>query len=434
MADLTFPTLQELVQRILIDAQNEFPQSNPYLPNSYLNAVLTAWAGRSYENNNQLQALFTLLFLNTTSDQFLDDWGAVYNLTRQSASPASGGAVAQGVLGTLIPAATVLLNSAGAFYQTVSAVSIQLVSLPLTLSLAGGVVTAVAPSPHTLATGLTISIIDSPIPDYNGTFQIIVLDDVTFTYTIMTTPTSPTTGTLEAFIAPFNVESQEFGSDKNLNSGDTLTFQGVIPGITDNNAKVEIEGVQGGQDDESNDAYRERLLFRTRNPIANFSISDIEQQARLIQGVTRVWVQPTTPANGFVTVYFVRDNDPNIIPTPSEVITVRNSILEILPAEMPPANLIVSAPTPVLINFTFTSLSPDVETLKTAVAASLDQFFKDNAGVDDNILKLAYDAAIFNTIDPATGLSVTNFTLSAPVGDITINSNEIGILNNVTFS
>ena len=145
-------------------------------------------------------------------------------------------------------------------------------------------------------------------------------------------------------------------------------------------------------------------------------------------------MQPITPEIGSVTIYFVRDNDPTIIPTATDVITVRNSILDIKPAPVPAANVIVSAPTPFLIDFTFTALSPDVATLKTAINASLEQFFKDNAGVGDNILKLAYDAAIFNTIDPATGLSVTNFTLSGPIADITINSNEIGILNNVTFT
>lgn len=434
MADLTFPTLQEVVQRILIDAQNEFPQSNPYLPNSYINAMLTSWAGRSFENNNQLQALFTLLFLNTTSDNFLDEWGSIYGLTRQSASPASGIAVAEGVLGTIIPAATVLINSAGAQYQTVAEVSIQLISLPLTLVRTGSVVTATATSNHNLATGLSISIIDSPLADYNGTFQVIVLDDFNFTYTITTLPATPTTGTLEAFIAPFEVNSEEFGSDKNLNSGDTLSFQGVIPGITDNSSKVQIDGVQGGQDNETNDEFRDRLLFRTRNPVANFSESAIEQQAKLIQGVTRVFVQSVTPSAGFVTVYFVRDNDPTIIPTPTEVITVTNSILEIKPAEVPTANVIVSAPTPVLVDFTFTLLSPDVGTLRTAVTANLVQFFKDNAGVGDDLLKLAYDAAIFNTIDPETGLTVTNFTLSDPTGDVVIAANEIGILNNVTFT
>lgn len=434
MADLNFPTLQEVVQRILIDAQNEFPQSNPYLPNSYINAMLTSWGGRSFENNNQLQTLFTLLFLNTTSDAFLDEWGSIYKLFRQSASLASGVSVAQGVLGTIIPEETVLINSAGAQYQTVSSVSIQLTSLGVSLVRTGSVVTATTASQHNLATGLSPSIIDATIVDYEGTFPVVVLDDFTFTYTITTTPATPATATMEIFSAPFEINSEEFGSDKNLNSGATLTFQGVIPGITDNNSKVQIEGVQGGQDDETNDEYRSRLLFRTRNPIANFSESDIEQQARLIQGVTRVWVQPITPAIGSVTTYFVRDNDPTIIPTPTEVITVRNSILNIKPADVPAANVIVSAPTPFLIDFTFTALSPDVATLKTAVNASLEQFFKDNAGVGDNILKLAYDAAIFNTIDPATGLSVTNFTLSVPIGDITINSNEIGILNNVTFT
>lgn len=434
MADLTFPTLQEVVQRILIDAQNEFPESNPYLPNSYLNAYLTANAGRYYENFNQMQALFNLLFLTTTSDDFLDEWGSIFGLTRFAASPAIGDVTAQGVLGTLIPSGTVLINSSGDQYQSVNDSSVQLVNIGITLSRVGSVVTAVTANTHSFATGNSVSIINSPISDYNGTFTISVLDNLTFTYTISTTPATPTTGDVEAFIAPFEIQSEGFGVDKNLDSGATVSFQGIIPGITNNNAKVQIGGVIGGQDDETNDDYRQRLLFRLRNPVANFSVSDIEQQAFLVQGVTRVWVLPVTPSLGAVTVYFVRDNQADIIPTPTQVLEVRNSILEILPANMDESNLIVSAPIPVLIDFVFSSLSPDVTTLQTAVEANLVQFFKDNAGVGDDILKLAYDAAIFNTIDPETGDTVTNFTLSSPTGDITINSNEIGILNDVTFS
>ena len=154
---------------------------------------------------------------------------------------------------------------------------------------------------------------------------------------------------------------------------------------------------------------------------------------------------PVTPATGTIlstvsialgttTIYFMRDNDTNPIPSGSEVTTVKNKILEIKPANTADADVNVLAPTAVVQNFTFTDLSPNTSTMQAAVTANLEQFFDENTEVGVDIDQDAYRSAIFNTVDTVTGDVVKTFTLSTPTTDITIDTGEIGVLGNVVFS
>lgn len=155
---------------------------------------------------------------------------------------------------------------------------------------------------------------------------------------------------------------------------------------------------------------------------------------------------PTTPATGTilstitvaigqVRVFFMRDNDDNPIPSGSEVATVREKIEEILPANTDDDNdLFVLAPTAVTTDFTFSALTPNTATMQSAITASLQEFYDENTSVGANIDQDAYRSAIFNTVDTATGDIVKTFDLSTPTTDITILSDEIGVLGNVVFS
>lgn len=59
----------------------------------------------------------------------------------------------------------------------------------------GGLATAVTPTAHGYITGADISIIDATETEYNGRFNITVIDDVTFTFNLPSPTTSPATGT-----------------------------------------------------------------------------------------------------------------------------------------------------------------------------------------------------------------------------------------------
>jgi hypothetical protein len=61
-------------------------------------------------------------------------------------------------------------------------------------------------------------------------------------------------------------------------------------------------------------------------------------------------------------------------------------------------------------------------------------FFREDVSVSVNILRAAYEAAIFNAVDPATGSFVQSFNLSQPTGDVSVAFGNIGVLGDVTFN
>lgn len=158
-----------------------------------------------------------------------------------------------------------------------------------------------------------------------------------------------------------------------------------------------------------------------------------------------VFGSPATPATGGsitattsvpagqVVTYFMRDNDADPIPTTSEVQDVKDKLDEILPATTSTSNSIVLAPVAVPVNYTFTALSPNTSTMQAAIGANLGQFHDEQVDVGVDVTEDAYRAAIQNTVDPDTGDTVQTFTISAPTGDITIDSGEIATKGAVTW-
>lgn len=154
---------------------------------------------------------------------------------------------------------------------------------------------------------------------------------------------------------------------------------------------------------------------------------------------------PTTPASGTILstgviplgriqTYFTRDLDVDPIPTAPEIAEVNAAILAITPANTPDSFVITSAPTPLPQNFVFTELTPDLPTVRTAVEASLQQFYNEAVSVGVNVDEDAYRSAIFNTIDSETGFEVTSFELSTPTGDTVTDVGELPTLGTVDFS
>jgi uncharacterized phage protein gp47/JayE len=153
---------------------------------------------------------------------------------------------------------------------------------------------------------------------------------------------------------------------------------------------------------------------------------------------------PSSPATGTIIVngviplgrvqtYFTRDNDPDPIPTAPEIADVKDAILEITPANTPDSFVLVDAPVALPIDFTFTELAPTLPSLQDAVTANLQQFFNESVSVGVDIDEDAYRSAIFNTVDPASGQSVTSFALSTPSGDIAVGVGELPTLGTVIY-
>lgn len=425
----------EVVQRSKVDVQRELTGSDPFLKNSWLGAIVTANANRVFDFYTQLQLGIDESFPDTADDLFLDRWAAIYGQTRLAATQAEGNIVFTGTLASIITISTNLQNSEGSIYITTAAGTIanNVISVS-SLTRSGVTATVVTASAHSLSSNVLITVAGAVETEYNGVQTITVVDSTTFTYIVAGTPATPATGTITAAgdFANVPVISQDFGEITNQDLDAVLTLQSPISGV-DNDAQVDVGELGGGTDQETDFDLRVRLLDRIQNPIAHFSASEITALAKTINGVTRVFVQEITPDVGQVTIYFMRDNDADPIPSASEVTEVKDLILTITPANTAEVDVIVLAPTGVTQNFVFTDLQPNTATMQAAVTASLDQFFSESTQVGVDIDSDAYRSAIFSTVDTQTGDRVTTFTLSAPAGDITIASGEIGLHGSDTY-
>lgn len=509
-------TAAEVENRAKADVQRELPESNPFLKNSWLSALVTSFANRIFDFYIQLNAAIRENFPDTATGAFLVRWAAIWGKQRIAATQASGNVVATGTAAAVIPNGTTMTTADGSYTSTGSAtISAQSISVS-GITRSGQTATATTASNHGLANNVPVTISGANETEYNVSSAAITVTGLdTFEYQVTGSPATPATGTiLAAFTsASVPIQSVDFGVAENLDAGEKVTLQTPIVNV-DDSLTVDFGAVGGGTDQETDTALRLRMLDRIQNPVAHFNESDIKDKAKEVAGVTRVFVQkagtvigtesvtsitrigdvatvtlasaldlssgqavtitganetdynvvdaviivesttvfhyivkntPSSPATGTitasssialgtVTTYFMRDDDVNAIPTASEVTTVKNKILEIVPANTASADVVVSAPTGVSVDFTFTALTPDTPTMRTAIEDNLKAFFEEDTEVGANIDEDAYRSAIFNTIDHDNGAEVKTFTISTPSGDVAIGIGEIGTLGSVVFS
>ncbi|MCK4759967.1 MAG: baseplate J/gp47 family protein [Candidatus Aminicenantes bacterium] len=401
----------------------------------WLRSLIAGIARRQFDFYKDLDRTENRLFPDTTDEESALRWGNIYVGPPIPASTASGNAVATGTAGSSIGVG-IVLSSDGNEYITTAGATIQNQTISVTsITRSGTTATATTASPHGLAPNIPVTIAGANETEYNVIgADIIVTGDDEFQFQVAGSPTTPATGTITASFtsASMPIESTDFGSTVNLDAGSPLQLQSPIAGV-DDTLNADFGAIGGGTDEESVSDYVSRYLDKIRNPVAHFNVSAITAKAKEVPGVTRVFVEEITPAVGQVTIYFMRDNDVDPIPSGSEVATVKSAILEIKPANTSDVDVIVSAPTAVPVDYTFTALSPSTSTMKAAIEANLAQFHDEQTFIGVNVDEDAYRSAIKNTVDPDTGDTVISFTLSAPAGDVAIASGEIATLGTVTF-
>ena len=429
---------KEVSERIKTDVKRELNTSNPFLKNSFLSAMIVGLAGRVFDFFIQLEVLTKQMFPHTATGEWLERWGSYRDISRDPATGSTGQVIAIGTESSAIAAGLILSSSDGLEYETVGSTSIAEDIRTVTLVRVGTTVTGTTATAHNLGSNVTVTITGADQAEYNGSFEVTVTGLDTFTYTVEGSPATPATGTILATTnsATVDVKSNDFGLETNQDSGVILTFNATVEGVS-SDTTVLFSKVTGGTDIQSDEAYRAEVIDAYRNPTSTFNVAAIEKKMKEVSGITRVWVEEIIPAVGQVTVYFVRDEDEiTIIPDSGEVTTAKTNLLEIKPANTSDDDVIVAAPTAVSTAFTFSSsggIVPDTTTMRTAVTANLEAFFSDKVTVGTSVPQVAYESAIYNTIDPETGNTITSFSLDAPTGDITIASGELPTLGSVTY-
>lgn len=258
----------------------------------------------------------------------------------------------------------------------------------------------------------------TPIP----TGTIIKLDSVT-TYTV-------TTGQVIASgTATLPVTAVLAGSAANVPAGTALTFENPIANINAT-ATVATGDIDGGEDVETPDELRARLLLRLQEPPEGGANQDyIAWTLAAGVGATRVWVFPNENGPGTVVVRFVEDNNiSSIFPGGGDVATVQAA----LNAQRPiTATVTAVAPTNLAVPFTIHLVPSNVDT-QAAVAAELaDLLFRvgqpgDAAG-DGTILLSQILTAIGN------GEGVTDFSLTVPSANVVPGLGQLPTVGTITW-
>ena len=444
---ITIPTILELqrristqlIQSINTTAPSSDKQVDPNIKNSFIKGLVDSMSAGFDENNDLIRELLIQIFPWSATDEFLDRWLNLVGLLRIEASIAEGNISFQGTATTAIPVGTVLSRPNGVLYETTAAATLISNNISITsITRVGSTATATTASDHGLGSSNTVTISGADQTEYNLTdVSITVTGTDTFTYTVSGSPTSPATGTILSTFVNANVpiESQTTGADTNGDVGTEFTLASPISGVNDQ-AYADFSGVTGGLDRETDSSARARLIERMSSFSNPFSVSGLPVFIKNENpGVTRVFVQDATPEAGKVTIYFTRDDDPTIIPDSAEILAVKNSIINtetgVKPPNTPDVNIIVAAPTPVTVDFTFSSLTPNSLDMQNAITESLVDFFRNTPTLETDITEQEYLNAIFSSLDSQG--NVPSFTLSAPSGTISVGAGSLAVLGDITF-
>jgi uncharacterized phage protein gp47/JayE len=187
---------------------------------------------------------------------------------------------------------------------------------------------------------------------------------------------------------------------------------------------VDVDGLTGGFDIESDDELRARLFQRLQNPPAGGADHDYERWALEVAGVTRAWVEPLWLGGGTVGVFIAADNAPGgPIPDQALVDAVQAYIDERAPVT---ATVYALAPVAVALDLTL-EIAPDTAELRAAIETEIEDMLQDEAVPGATL----YLAQIHRAIAAAEGW--TNYTLVSPVADVVHSANELAVPGVITW-
>lgn len=227
--------------------------------------------------------------------------------------------------------------------------------------------------------------------------------------------------TIASGVAEADVTAEEPGADGSVTVGVTFSFSSAVAGADSTSTVTEV--IQDGSDLETTEALRIRLLERLSDPPHGGTDADHIAWAKETPGVTRAWVQRQGQGPGTVVVRFVRDDDPDPIPDAGEVAAVQAVLDEKAPAY---ATAIAFAPTAQSVAFTI-EIVPNTAANRAAVQTSLEDLFLRESEPGGGMLLSAMQTAI------GTTAGITDYTLTAPVADVTSTTNQLPRVGTITW-
>jgi len=225
------------------------------------------------------------------------------------------------------------------------------------------------------------------------------------------------------------VKALKPGSDYNALAGTPMSLTASFANLNSEGA-VGAAGIGLGADEEADESYRARLLWRLRMPPHGGAAHDYVAWAREIGGVTRVFVDPLAGGPGTVNVYFLMDDlYEGGIPQGADVSAVQAYIDAVRPVT---AIVQVLAPSPVEVTIEIENLSPDTTAVRDAIALELADMFRREARVSTASAPFTlYRSKVWQAIADATGED--HHTLNEPAEDVEYEAGELPVLGDIDF-
>lgn len=444
---LSIPTRKGVSDNLRASVRTELPELDPSTERrSFIGGLIKSLASLMYDFYIALKRYAEREpFPQTATGTFLTRgwWVPITKLQPLAAAPAHGYLAVEATAGTVIPLGTTF-QSAGVTFRSMAAITATLQSMSGTITPDAdkGVAVFATPSPHNLATDMTVLISGASPADYNGSYAITVTGAQTFEYEPSVLPGSAATGAplTAATFALVEVEATTTGQETNVDSGSDLAITNTIPG-SESLGLVTWGGLTGGTDAETEDSFRARVLEALGTDYGMFTKDEIEIVAKTVPGVTRVMVRRATigatngVAEGQVKIGFLRDNDAGSpLPSAQEVDDVKDQILSlILPAHTAPEDVIVMSPPPMAVDFEFSAIYPDTPGMRRSIEANLKQFFREAIEWGEDVTEDDYRCAILNAYDTETRQRLRSFSLDSPTGPITPSGDDYPVLGDVTY-
>jgi uncharacterized phage protein gp47/JayE len=190
-------------------------------------------------------------------------------------------------------------------------------------------------------------------------------------------------------------------------------------------ATVAAPGTTGGDDQETADARRSRILLRIRTRPQGGASIDYLTWTLAQAGVTRAWVFPLARRAGTVDVAFVMDGQSPIIPAPADVAAVQAAIDALRPVT---ADCQVFAPAGDPLAVTIADLQPDTPATREAIGDAINALLLRDAQPSGTLWLNRLTAAISD----AGG--VESFNLAAPTVNVVSASSHMPVFAPVAYT
>jgi len=245
--------------------------------------------------------------------------------------------------------------------------------------------------------------------------------------------TTDTEIAISSGVADLEVTATVAGGDGNDDPGIILTFISPIVGVN-TSTTVNSGGLTSGEDEETDDALRERILLRKRNPPYGGTEIDFLNWTLEVPGVTRAWVFPLYHGVGTVGIAFVCDGDSSIVPDAVKRQEVRDYLIEHehewsgtigIPVTAEPGLFIIEL-TELTIDMDI-NLDPNTVAAQNSVRLELQELFLQGAGPGEIITISSITEAI------SIADEEENHKLNIPSTDIEATRTQIHILGTITW-